>query len=103
MLTQSKPRSMHSKPFPAYRRAIALELKNLLAIRRTMARLRRELAAGRPADELLITARGKLSRGTLLAYAQTAYRFSLRNVCLSRRVLFQKQHGAGATPGAAVQ
>lgn len=83
---------MTKKPFPAYRRIIAVELQNLLRVRRSMNRLRQELAIGLPASGMIRTARGHMTRGMLLQYAQAAFLNGLKNVCVARRVLFRMQN-----------
>ena len=87
---------MKTKPFPAYRRVIAVELQNLLRIRRSMSRLRREIDQGLPTSGLIRTARGEMTRGMLLVYAEAAFMNGLRNVCAARRVLFRLQNPAEA-------
>jgi hypothetical protein len=82
---------MHTKPFPALRRAIALEIHNLLAIRRSLARFRREIREGKSPNERVPTARGHVPRGMLLAYAETAFKHGVRNVCFARRALFRAE------------
>lgn len=84
------------KPFPAHRRVIAVELHNLLRIRRSLAKLRRELREGRSASEMVRTARGAMTRAMLLAYAEAAFMNGLRSVCAARRVLFRLENEASA-------
>jgi len=83
---------MRTPTVQAHRRAVALEVHNLLAIRRSLTRFRRELKEGRPASEAVPTARGPIPRGMLLAYAETAFKHGMRNVCIARRALFRAEH-----------
>lgn len=82
------------KPFSANRRVIAVEIKNLLSLRRSMRRLRRELATGRSPSEMVRTPRGDISRIMLLRYAELSFRNGLVKVCAARRVLFRLQLSA---------
>lgn len=86
---------MRTKQVQALRRAVAMEIHNLLAIRRSLRRFRRELMDGKSAKELLPTARGHISRGMLMAYAETAFKHAVRNTCFARRALFRAVHEAG--------
>lgn len=81
---------MNQKPFAANRRVIAVEITNLLSLRRSMRRLRRELAAGRSPAEMVRTPRGDIPRGMLLRYAEVSFTLSLAKVCAARRVLFRR-------------
>jgi hypothetical protein len=81
---------MTQKPFAANRRVIAVEIKNLLSLRRSMRRLRNELASGCSPAEMVRTHRGDISRGMLLRYAEVSFAHGLARVCLARRVLFRK-------------
>jgi hypothetical protein len=81
---------MTQKPFAANRRVIAVEIKNLLSLRRSMRRLRSELAAGRSPVEMVRTPRGDIPRGMLLRYAEVSFGFGVAKVCAARRVLFRK-------------
>ena len=87
---------MTQKPFAANRRVIAVEIKNLLSLRRSMRRLRNELAAGRSPAEMVRTPRGDIPRGMLLHYAEVSFGFGLAKVCAARRVLFRKAAEAAA-------
>jgi len=87
---------MIQKPFAANRRVIAVEIKNLLCLRRSMRRLRNELAAGRSPAEMLRTPRGDIPRGMLLRYAEVSFGFGIAKVCAARRVLFRKAAEAAA-------
>lgn len=79
-----------TKPFAANRRIIAVELSNLLRIRRTITRMSRELEAGLPPGEMIATGGGRqIPRQMLLAYARIAFSNGLRNVCLARKALFK--------------
>lgn len=80
---------MIQKPFAAHRRVIAVEIANMLSLRRTMKRLRRELEAGRPAAEMLRTPRGDIPRYMLLRFAEVSFGIGLKRVCAARRVLFR--------------
>lgn len=87
---------MPPKPFAANRRVIAVEIKNLLSLRRSMRRLRRELAAGRSPAEMVRTPRGDIPRGMLLSYAEVSFGHSIAKVCVARRVLFRLNENAAA-------
>ena len=95
---------MIQKPFAAHRRVIAVEIGNMLSLRRTMKRLRRELDAGRPAAEMLRTPRGDIPRYMLLRFAEVSFGIGLKRVCAARRVLFRMAAKAagGDTPRAPV-
>lgn len=80
---------MNQKPFAANRRVIAVEIRNLLTLRRSMGRLRRELAAGRSPAEMVRTPRGDIARGMLLKYAEVSFGLGVAKVCAARRVLFR--------------
>jgi hypothetical protein len=84
---------MKTKPFAANRRVIAVEIKNMLHLRRSMRRLRREIAAGRSAAEMVRTPRGDISRGILLRYAEVSFGLSVARACAARRVLFRRVAG----------
>lgn len=88
---------MTQKPFVAHRRVIAVEIKNLLSLRRSMRRLRNELASGRSPAEMVRTQRGDIPRGMLLRYAEVSFDHGLARVCAARRVLFRKTAAAAAT------
>lgn len=87
---------MTQKPFAANRRTIAVEIRNLLQLRRSMRQLRNELAAGRPPAEMVSTPRGNIPRGMLLRYAEVAFGLSVARVCAARRVLFRRIAGEAA-------
>lgn len=87
---------MKTKPFAANRRVIAVEIKNMLHLRRSMRRLRSEIAAGRSAAEMLRTPRGDIARGILLRYAEASFGLSVARACAARRVLFRKIAGEAA-------
>lgn len=87
---------MTQKPFAANRRTIAVEIRNLLQLRRSMRQLRNELAAGRPPAEMVRTPRGDIPRGMLLRYAEVAFGLSVARACAARRVLFRRVAEAGA-------
>lgn len=87
---------MTQKPFAANRRVIAVEIKNLLSLRRSMRRLRDELAAGRSPAEMVRTPRGDITRGMLLRYAEVSFGIGLAKVCAARRVLFRRAAEAAA-------
>jgi hypothetical protein len=87
---------MTQKPFPAYRRVIAIEIANLLSLRRSMKRLRGELAAGCSPTEMLRTPRGEIPRHMLLRYAEVSFRIGMGRVCAARRVLFRLAAGEGS-------
>lgn len=84
---------MRTKPFAANRRVIAVEIKNMLQLRRSLRRLRSELATGRSAAELVRTPRGDIARGMLLRYAEAAFGLSVARACAARRVLFRRIAG----------
>jgi hypothetical protein len=86
---------MTKKPFAANRRVIAVEIANLLSLRRTMKRLRGELAAGRSPTEMLRTARGDIPRAMLLRYAEVSFGIGMQRTCAARRVLFRLTAAAG--------
>ncbi len=86
---------MRTKQVQALRRAVAMEIHNLLAIRRSLNRFRRELKEGKSPQEKLPTARGHIPRGMLLAYAETAFKHGVRNACFARRALFRAEHERG--------
>ena len=86
---------MTKKPFAANRRVIAVEIANLLSLRRTMKRLRGELAAGRSPMEMLRTARGDIPRAMLLRYAEVSFGIGMQRTCAARRVLFRLTAAAG--------
>lgn len=86
---------MRTKQVQALRRAVAMEILNLLAIRRSLNRFRRELKEGKSPQEKLPTARGHIPRGMLLAYAETAFKHGVRNACFARRALFRAEHECG--------
>lgn len=92
---------MNQKPFAANRRVIAVEVRNLLILRRSMGRLRRELAAGRSPAEMVRTPRGDIARGMLLKYAEVSFSLGMAKVCAARRVLFRRavQEAAPAQGG----
>lgn len=81
---------MTQKPFAANRRTIAVEIRNLLQLRRSMRQLRNELAAGRSPAEMVRTPRGDIPRGMLLRYAEVAFGLSVARACAARRVLFRR-------------
>ena len=81
---------MTQKPFAANRRVIAIEIRNMLQLRRSMRRLRSELAAGRSPAEMVRTPRGDITRGMLLRYAEVAFGLSVARACAARRVLFRR-------------
>lgn len=87
---------MTKKPFAANRRTIAVEIRNMLQLRRSIRQLRRELAAGRPAAEMVRTPRGDIPRKMLLQYAEVAFGLSLARACAARRVLFRRIAGESA-------
>lgn len=86
---------MIQKPFAAYRRVIAIEIANLLSLRRSMKRLRGELAAGCSPTEMLRTPRGEIPRHMLLRYAEVSFGIGVGRVCAARRVLFRLAAGEG--------
>ena len=87
---------MTQKPFAANRRTIAVQIRNLLQLRRSMHQLRNELAAGRSPAEMVSTPRGDIPRGMLLRYAEVAFGLSVARVCAARRVLFRRIAGEAA-------
>ena len=87
---------MTQKPFAAARRVIAVEIKNLLSLRRSMRRLRKELAVGRSPAEMVRTPRGDIPRGMLLRYAEVSFGSGVARVCAARRVLFRNAAEAAA-------
>jgi hypothetical protein len=93
LVQQNKP--MIQKPFAAHRRVIAVEISNMLSLRRTMKRLRGELQAGRSATEMLHTPRGDIPRYMLLRFAEVSFEIGLKKVCAARRVLFRLATAAG--------
>jgi len=90
---------MNKKLFAANRRVIAVEIRNLLSLRRSMRRLRNELAAGRSPAEMIRTPRGDIPRAMLLRYAEVSFGFGLAKVCAARRVLFRKTAEATVPAG----
>lgn len=95
-------RKVMPKPFAANRRVIALEIENLLRIRRTMARVTLELEAGLPPEGLINTGAGRLMpRHMLLAYARLAFANGMKNVGMARKVLFRLSQASANVPGAA--
>jgi len=80
---------MNKKPYAANRRVIAVEISNLLSLRRTMRRLRGEIAAGRSPTEMLRTPRGDIPRYMLLRFAEVSFGIGLKRICAARRVLFR--------------
>ncbi|MDK6076178.1 MULTISPECIES: hypothetical protein [Massilia] len=86
---------MIQKPFAAYRRVVAIEIANLLSLRRSMKRLRGELAAGCSPTEMLRTPRGDIPRHMLLRYAEVSFGIGVGRVCAARRVLFRLAAGEG--------
>lgn len=80
---------MKPKPYAANRRVIAVEVKNMLQLRRSMRLLRREIAAGQLAAEMVRTPRGYIARGALLRYAEVSFGLSVARTCAARRVLFR--------------
>lgn len=91
---------MMQKPFAANRRVIAVEIANLLSLRRSMKRLRSELAAGRSPTEMMRTPRGDIPRYMLLRYAEVSFGFGVGRVCAARRVLFRLNSSAAGEMGA---
>lgn len=86
---------MNQKHFSANRRVIAVEIANVLSLRRTMRRLRNEIAAGRSPNEMLRTPRGDIPRHMLLRYAEVSFGIGLKRICAGRRVLFRLRAAAG--------
>jgi hypothetical protein len=91
---------MIQKPFAANRRVIAVEIANLLILRRTMSRLRGEIAAGYSPSEMLRTPRGDIPRIMLLRYAEVSFGIGLKRICAARRVLFRLNAAANETRAA---
>lgn len=85
---------MKQKPFAANRRVIAVEVANLLSLRRSMRRLRSEIEEGQSPTEMVRTPRGEIARHMLLLYAELSFVNGLQRVCAARRVLFRLSAGA---------
>lgn len=99
IIASSETGFMNQKPFAANRRVIAVEIKNLLSLRRTMRRLRNEIAAGCSPAEMVRTPRGDIPRRMLLRYAEVSFAFGIAKVCAARRVLFRKVAEATSAAG----
>lgn len=78
----------------ASRRLVAVELLNLLRIRRTMGKLDAQMSRGAAGWEMVLVGPGqRMPRGVLLAYARAAFARGVRNVCLARRALVKTESG----------
>jgi hypothetical protein len=86
------------------RYAVSIELRNLLRIRRSLNRIRRECMAGK-GDRVIDTPRGKYTSRELLLMAEEAFTNSVQRVCRERRRLFcaappaMPKVGAGVSHG----
>jgi hypothetical protein len=86
---------MIQMPFAANRRVIAVEISNLLSLRRAMKRLRGDMAAGRSPTEMLRTPRGDMPRYMLLRFAEVSFEIGPKRICAARGVLFRLNVAAG--------